>query len=126
MLAAETAPKSREGAWLWLIKIVTGLLIIVILGIHFVVNHFIGENALLSYADVVRYYSNPIIPVMEGFFLVFVVSHSLLGLRSIILDLKPSHRVLKVVDWVLTIVGVVSIVYGIWLILAILNQNQLA
>lgn len=126
MLATRTVPNSRENTWLWLIKIVTGVLIIVILIIHFIVNHFIGENALLTYADIVAYYSNPIIPIMEVAFLVLVVSHSLIGLRSILLDLNPSEGVLRVVDWLFTLVGVVSIIYGIWLIRAVLSQGAIS
>ena len=34
----------------------------------------------------IAYYANPLIPVMEGVFLIFVVIHALLGMRGIILD----------------------------------------
>jgi len=50
-----------------------------------------------------------------------VVSHSLIGLRSIVLDLKPSRSLLKGINWVFGIVGVVAIVYGIWLVFQILS-----
>ncbi|MRR52611.1 MAG: hypothetical protein EG825_17195, partial [Rhodocyclaceae bacterium] len=73
--------KPQEGAWLWLLKIVAGLLIIVIMGIHFVVNHLVAPGGLLTYTDVLAYYQNPIIPIMEILFLVFVVTHALLGIR---------------------------------------------
>lgn len=125
MIATESIPKSGEGTWLWLIKIITGVLVIVILLIHFVVNHFIGETGgLLSYAQIVAYYRIPIIPIMEIAFLVLVVSHALLGLRSIILDLRPSRALLSAVNWIFSIMGVVSIVYGIWLIQAIVAQGS--
>jgi len=125
MIATRSAPKSREGAFLWLFKIVSGVLILVVLIIHLIVNHFLGENALLTYADVINYFSNPIIPVMELFFLTFVVTHSLVGLRGVILDLKPSDGVLKVVDVVLVLGGVTAIVYGFWLMFAILRNGGL-
>lgn len=118
-----TSPKPTENAWLWLFKIVSGVLIVVILIIHLIVNHFTAPEGLLSWAEVVAYYQNPLIPLMEGFFLVFVVSHSLTGLRSILLDLKPSRSLLSVIDAVLTIFGVSAIGYGIWLLLAIIGQS---
>lgn len=121
MLETRSAPKNGEGAWLWLIKIFGGVLIVVILIIHLIVNHFIAEGGLLTYADVVRYYSNPIIPIMEISFLILVVSHSLIGLRSIILDLNPSRSLLTAVNLVFTVVGVVSIGYGIWLVMTIVS-----
>jgi succinate dehydrogenase / fumarate reductase membrane anchor subunit len=122
MINEQTAPKSEEGVWLWLAKIVTGLLIFVILAIHFVVNHFLPPNRLLSYADVVRYYQNPIILIMEGLFLVFVISHSLIGLRGIILDLHPERSVLRAIDVVFVVFGGAFMIYGIWLLVAVAAQ----
>ncbi len=116
-------PKSGEGTWLWFIKAATGVLIIVILGVHFVVNHLVAPTGLLSYADVIKYYQNPIIPIMEILFVVFVVSHALIGLRGILLDLKPTRAVLTGINWLFMVVGLAAIVYGIWLILAIASKG---
>ena len=115
--------RSGENTWLWLLKIATGALLVILLGIHLVVNHFIGENGLLTYADVVAYYQNPIIPVMEICFLAAVVTHSTLGIRGILLDLKPSRETLKVMDAVLTVIGVSAVVYGIWLVTVIVSKG---
>lgn len=116
-------PKAREGAWLWLVKIIAGLSIIVLLGIHYVVNHLVAPGGLLSYADVLQYYQNPVIPIMEAAFLILVVSHALIGTRSILLDLNPSEKTLRFIDWVLIILGSVAIFYGIWLILVIVARG---
>ena len=78
------ARRLRENAWLWLAKLASGVLIFAILVVHLVVNHFVAPNGLLSYADILAYYANPLIPLMEGVFLVFVVSHALLGLRGLV------------------------------------------
>ena len=115
-------PKPGENSWLWLIKIVTGPFLIVLILIHFIVNHFIGQNGLLTYADVIAYYKNPIIPIMEICFLAAVVTHSLSGLRGIILDLKPSRSLLKIIDWILVIVGILAVSYGTWLALVIATK----
>jgi succinate dehydrogenase / fumarate reductase, membrane anchor subunit len=118
-----SAPKSGENAWLWLVKIITGPLLVILLLVHFIVNHFIGETGLLTYADVVAYYQNPLIPAMEICFLAAVVTHSLIGLRGIILDLKPSRSILKVIDWILVIGGISVVVYGTWLALTIASRG---
>jgi succinate dehydrogenase hydrophobic anchor subunit len=122
MISTPSVPKTQEGAWLWMFKVFAGLMIIVILGIHLIVNHLVAPGGLLSYQDVVQYYTNPIIPIMEIFFLVFVVSHALVGVRSILLDLNPSQKFLRLVDIALTITGCVSVVYGIWLVLVIASK----
>jgi len=122
MLDTPATPKPRESTWLWLYKLFAGLMIVVILGIHFVVNHLAAPGGLLTYTDVIRYYDNPLIPIMEAFFLIFVVSHALVGVRSIVLDLNPSDSLLSVVDWVLIATGLVASGYGIWLLIEIASR----
>jgi len=116
-----SAPRTSENTWLWIIKIVTGPLLVILLFIHLLVNHFLGQTGLLTYADVVAYYRNPIIPIMEVLFLATVVTHSLIGLRGILLDLNPARRLLKVIDGGLILLGIGAITYGIWLVLAIVS-----
>jgi len=125
MDTTKSVPKSGEGSGLWLIKILTGLLLIIILAVHFTVNHMLGSMAgLMTYEEVVIYYAkNLIIPLMEILFVIFVVSHALLGLRSILLDMNPSRKTLNVINWLFTIVGIVSIVYGIWLVIVIVQRG---
>lgn len=126
MINSKSVPKSGEGSGLWFLKILTGLLVIVILAIHFTVNHMLGSMAgLLTYEEVVQYYATHlIIPIMEGLFVTIVVTHSLLGLRSIILDMKPSRGTLKLLDIVFVIGGAGFIIYGLWLIVVIVQQGM--
>ncbi len=116
-------PKKGEGALLWLAKITSGALLILVLIVHMIVNHLVAEGGLLTYADVVAYFSNPWVVAMEIFFLVFVVSHALMGLRSILLDLNPSNGFLKGVNLLFTLVGIGAVVYGIWLALEIASRG---
>ena len=109
--------------WLWLVKMITGPILVILLLIHFIVNHFIAETGLLTYADVVAYYRNPVIPVMEILFLATVVTHSLIGLRGILLDLNPARRLLKVIDGGLILAGITAIAYGVWLVLVIVSKG---
>ncbi len=112
-----------EGAGLWFLKILTGFLVIVVLVIHLIVNHLIVPGGLLSYADIVQYYQNPIIPMMEIVFLIFVVVHALIGLRSVLLDLHPSDQVLRMINYGLGVLGIGSIAYGVWLVLVIVGRG---
>jgi succinate dehydrogenase hydrophobic anchor subunit len=115
--------KNGETAWTWFIKIAAGLVIVIILGVHFVINHAVAPGGLLSYADVIRYYQNPLIVAMEIVFLVFVVSHALLGLRSILLDLNPSPALLRAATWACVILGLGAVGYGVWLALTIATKG---
>jgi len=95
------------------------MFIVILLAIHFIVNHLVAPEGLLSYADVIAYYKNPIIPAMEIAFLFVVLVHALLGVRSIILDTQPTGRFMKVLDIVLLGTGVLTFIYGVWLALTI-------
>jgi succinate dehydrogenase hydrophobic anchor subunit len=116
-------PKSGESTWLWFYKAISGVLMIVILSIHLYVNHLVAPQGLLSYADILKYYQHPIIPIMEVLFVIFAVSHSLVGLRGIILDLKPTRAILAGINWLFSLVGGIAIIYGIWLILTIVAKG---
>ena len=121
-----SGPRSGETTWIWLVKIVTGPLLVLVIGLHFVVNHYMGSmsSGLMTYNDIVAYYQNPIIPTIEIVFLATVVTHCLIGLRGIILDMNPSRKVLRLVTWLFVILGVFSVGYGIWLALAIASQGS--
>ena len=121
-----SGPRPGENTWIWLIKIVTGPLLVALLLLHLIVNHYVGSTStgLMTYDDIVAYFQNPIIPAIEILFLITVVTHSLIGLRSIILDMNPSRNILNIVTWLLVILGVSSVVYGIWLSLTIASQGN--
>lgn len=119
MIESKSVQKPDEGTGLWLVKVILGIFIIVLLSVHLIVNHYVGEGALLTWQNVVDYFSNPWIVFMEITFLIVVVSHSLIGVRSIFLDLNPARGSMKIIDWFLFILGTGSIIYGVWLALKI-------
>ena len=121
-----SGPRPGENTWIWLVKIVTGPLLVIVLGLHLTVNHYLGSvpSGLMTYEDVIQYFQNPIIPAIEILFLITVVTHSLIGLRGIILDMNPSRNLLNIVTWLLVILGVSSVLYGVWLALTIASQGS--
>ncbi|MBI9047222.1 MAG: hypothetical protein JEZ06_22235 [Anaerolineaceae bacterium] len=109
----------KENSILWLFKILSGLLIVVLMTLHFIVNHLIYPQGLLNYADVITYYSNILIPIIEIIFLALVVTHSLTGLRGILLDLNPNERITRWINWVLSVFGIIAFSYGAWLAIVV-------
>jgi succinate dehydrogenase hydrophobic anchor subunit len=110
---------NSESALSWIIKIIGGGIVVFLLGLHFVVNHLVAPGGLLNYADILNYYAHPIIPVIEGLFLFFVILHALLGVRSIILDLDPSPRLIPIINWGLFVMGSGAFTYGVWLLVVV-------
>ena len=113
-----SAQRDRSGA-MWLMQALTGLLLVGILGMHMIAHHFIVEGGLRDYQQVLDYVANPIIFAIEIVFVIVAVIHALLGVQAIITDLRPAPRTLRVVEWVLRIIALITIGYGIYLALAL-------
>lgn len=111
-------PKSSS-SWLW--QAFTGVSLVILLGLHFIANHFIAKGGLRDFADVVAYLRSPVILVLEVLFLVVVVSHAMLGVRAILLDFGLSDRAEKRLSQALTVIGVLTVGYGLWLTWVIIH-----
>jgi succinate dehydrogenase hydrophobic anchor subunit len=93
-----------------------GVLLILLLAVHLIVNHWAAPHGLLTYADVIRYYDLPGIIWMEATFLIVVTMHGLLGMYAILLDLNVSPTVTRILAGSLGLAGATAIVYGLRLI----------
>ena len=107
--------RERTSSWSWILQAFTGIMLVVLLGLHMVVQHFVVAGGLRQYQQVVQYISNPFVFLLEIAFLIIVTWHALLGVRAIIFDLglKPASE--RRVTAVLSIIGVIVVAYGIWL-----------
>ncbi len=105
--------------WIW--QALTGILLVILLGLHMVEQHFIAEGGLRTYSEVIAYMQNPWVVVWEVAFLLVVVAHALLGVRSIALDTGLSGRAARRLTTVLVIVGIGLIGYGLYLTFALLS-----
>lgn len=112
--------RDRSGS-LWVVQAFSGLFLVFILGMHMIAHHFVVEDGLRNYQQVLDYVANPAIFVTEILFVILATVHALLGVRSIIIDLRPSPAALRTIQWLLVVVGVVTIGYGLWLAFALRN-----
>lgn len=106
-------PRNSPATLRWFTQAALGILLIVLLSIHLVVNHWVAPQGLLTYADVIRYYDVPGIALMEILFLAVVTAHCLIGVHAILLDLALSPRIMKLLTWTLVLAGLGMIAYGI-------------
>lgn len=113
-----SANRDRSGS-VWLIQAFSGLLLVIILGTHMIAHHFIVEGGLRDYQQVLDYVNNPIVFIIEMAFVIFAVTHALLGVRSILIDMRPSPGALRTINWILGVFGAAAIVYGLYLGIAL-------
>ncbi len=114
------AQESKK-SWTWYWQVFTGIALVLLLGLHFIANHFIVKGGLRDFADVVSYLRNPIILVLEVLFLVVVTTHAMLGVRAIVMDFGISGHAEKRLSQALTVIGVLTVGYGLWLTWAIIH-----
>jgi len=115
----ERAP-TRAGM-MWLVKAVSGVALIAFLGMHLVAQHLLVDGGLRDFDQVVAYLRHPLALTAEIGLLITVVVHAALGVRAILVDILPTERAVRGADWVIRIVGLLAIGWGIGLTLIVLG-----
>jgi succinate dehydrogenase hydrophobic anchor subunit len=102
----------------WLSTALTGMALLVLVTVHMVAHHLVVEEVggLRTYDQVLAYVGHPLILATEATFLVVVTWHAMLGLRAVMLDLALPARLERLVRPGVTVLGIVTIVYGLVLL----------
>ncbi len=105
------------GGWGWILQVLTGGALLVLVVVHLVAQHFVVQApaGLRDYDSVMRYLGSPVVVVIESLFLLAVIWHAMLGLRSILLDLGLGPVARRRVSIGVTALGLVTLAYGGWL-----------
>jgi succinate dehydrogenase hydrophobic anchor subunit len=113
------AQPDRGGSLAWIFQVVSGVLLVVLLGVHIVAQHFVVKGGLRDYAQVVSYLSNPAVLAIESMFVVVLIWHAMLGLRAVLLDFGFGRRGQAWITYGVTMLGAVTAAYSFWLIATI-------
>ena len=100
----------------WLAQVVSGVLLLVLLTVHMIAQHFVVEGGLRTYDQVIAWIRNPVVFAIEALLLVCVTWHGIAGIHAVLLDLGLRGRVERIAARVLLDLGVVTILYGLWLL----------
>ena len=100
----------------WLAQVVSGVLLLVLLTVHMVAQHFVVEGGLRTYDQVIAWIRNPVVFAVEALLLVCVTWHGIAGIHAVLLDLGLRGRVERIAARVLLDLGVVTVLYGLWLL----------
>jgi succinate dehydrogenase / fumarate reductase membrane anchor subunit len=110
----------RQTGFIWLSQAISGILLVVLLGMHWIAQHYLAAGGMRTYAEVVSYLEHPLVLILEVTFLAVVTYHALLGLRAIALDLGLGARLGRLLDIGLIIAGIATLSYGVNLLRLIL------
>jgi succinate dehydrogenase / fumarate reductase, membrane anchor subunit len=112
----------NRSRWLWLLQALSGMALIVLVGMHLTAQHYLAAGGLRTYAEVVAYLRHPVALGLELSFLVMVTVHALIGVRAILGDLSLPPRLQRSIDVALWAVGLVTILYGLQLTWQVMQQ----
>jgi succinate dehydrogenase hydrophobic anchor subunit len=87
--------------------------LLVLIPLHLVNQHFSGNNGLLTYNQVVAQLRNPVWFALETLLVATMLFHALAGIRAIMLDLGISGRREWLLNRGLIGVGVCMFAYGL-------------
>jgi succinate dehydrogenase / fumarate reductase membrane anchor subunit len=111
--------KSR---WSWMIQAVSGVALVLLLGLHWIVQHYVASGGLRSFDEVASYLKQPVALALEISFLLIVSNHALLGVRAILLDLDLKPKLQQSLDMSLWLVGIITVLYGVQLVFQIIQK----
>lgn len=128
---AQQAPASRVGVgfWPWFLQRVTGAGLIVLLLIHFIVNHYFNIteveqeslHSLVVFSNVAERMELAGYWVISILLLSFTLFHGLNGIRNIAIDYGARGALEKVVTGVLWCIGLAAFVFGVFAFAAFLD-----
>ena len=125
--AVDATQAARRGgprpSFVWLAQVISGVLLLVLMTIHMVAQHFVVEGGLRTYQDVVAWIRNPVVFAIEALLLFTVTVHGLAGVHAVLLDLGLRGRTERIVERVLRGLAVVTVVYGLWLLATIASRG---
>jgi succinate dehydrogenase hydrophobic anchor subunit len=106
----------------WIAQVVSGALLLLLVTVHMIANHFVVKGGLRDYAQVAAYVGNPLVLAIEVAFLLVVTWHIVLGIHALLLDLGVRGRAGRVAGRVLAGLGLATVAYGLWLLLTIASK----
>jgi len=98
----------------WLLQAVTGLLMVILITVHFFVTH--SAHDLLSYESVVERLSGFGYRLFYALLLLVVSFHAFNGLRAIILDTESGMKRKRLVNVSVFLIALVAVAYGLFLL----------
>lgn len=116
------AHRRRGGTTAWILQAASGVLLVFLLGAHIVAEHFIVKGGLPDYGQVVSYLANPVVLAIESAFVVVLIWHAMLCLRSVLFDFRFGRRAQALITRGVVALGVITAAYSCWLIAAIASR----
>lgn len=119
-MAEQTIATTKvAGTWAWFFQRLSAVLLVILLGIHLYVAHFMdldshtGDEALITFDDVSVRLDQLVYIVVDYAMLAMVLFHGLNGFRTVLFDFDMFVKRKKAVDAGLWVLGIATLLWGI-------------
>lgn len=107
-----------QGIWAWILQRISAVLLLVFLGTHLLVLHYIPENLIITFAGVAARCKSTLYVAVDGGLLAIALYHGLNGLRGILFDYIAGESARRAITWALLVVGVAFLLWGAYTLAA--------
>jgi succinate dehydrogenase / fumarate reductase, membrane anchor subunit len=101
-----------QGVWAWILQRVTAVLLIVFLGTHLLVLHYVPENMNINFLGVAARFKSVLYVIIDSGLLAVALYHALNGVRNILFDFvvdEGKRRTFNILFW---LVGLAFLLWG--------------
>lgn len=119
----DTRRAPDRSGMLWLVKAISGALLIVFLGMHLVAQHLLAPGGLRDFDSVVEYLHQPLALLAEMGLVASVIVHVSVAVRSFLVELIHDRRVLRYLDYLIVVAAIGTFGYTVWITATIVSLS---
>lgn len=101
-----------QGVWAWILQRLSAVLLVVLLGTHIFVLHFVPENMTINFLGVAARFKSLLYLIIDSGLLAVGLYHGLNGIRNVVFDFVLAEGTRRILNVLLFIIGLAFLIYG--------------
>jgi len=101
-----------QGVWAWILQRVTAVLLVVFLGTHLFVLHYIPDNMNINFLGVAARFKSVLYLVIDSGLLAVALYHALNGIRNVLFDFVVDDGARRAFNSLFWLVGLAFLIWG--------------
>lgn len=112
-----------QGVWAWILQRVTAVLLVVFLGTHLFVLHYIPDNMNINFLGVAARFKSVLYVIIDSGLLGVALYHGLNGIRNVLFDFVVDAGKRRTFDILFWLAGLAFLLWGAYALTPFLNQG---
>jgi succinate dehydrogenase / fumarate reductase, membrane anchor subunit len=101
-----------QGVWAWILQRITAVLLLLFLGTHIFILHYVPANMSINFLGVAARLKSVLYFFTDGGLLAVGLYHALNGLRNILFDYAVSEGKRKAITILMVVIGIAFLAWG--------------